>query len=578
MNNKMFKLSVISSALLATTQVSAALYNVVEVKPSTTFDYESAYGVAIEPATTSSADDNCFVSSTAGSKSCESYILAGETRLAAMNAGEAVDGVSFREEAPFGMDNHFTYIQSEGEFYDYCKAELRYSTCSAWASARWDIWYKEYSGSSATNSIAFIEGAATPIDETKNVVINSLYTASNPVGIESELNSFTELRRDSLSALTPGAVPSSSDYIQSRAWKTDGTYTVGSVSKSADNDQGRFYTSKAAIWANADSSQIAEIDWESGTGSTNQHLAQGSIRDFTSDGTTIYAVGYNSYNSSENYMNATVFVGKVATFDDSTQWHSKVVENTRVRDSNGSGNIIHNNSVIVGVNNNRVAIGSAKRDGNAAKARAAANRLFIIPNVAVSSLTATFPSGGILFDGAGGKAGAINNYNEIVGQIDFDKSSELDGKPRRKRGFIYPYVAGYYDDSDTTEYANYLARAARFKNKAWYLDDLTNGSNGNAGNNQYRVIDATDINDAGVISATAIKCEGGYDTTAHNSTCGGGSQTETTVAVKLVPVLNATASNITERGIDENSTSERSGGSFGLWGFILLGLAWFRRK
>ena len=38
-------------------------------------------------------------------------------------------------------------------------------------------------------------------------------------------------------------------------------------------------------------------------------------------------------------------------------------------------------------------------------------------------------------------------------------------------------------------------------------------------NNQFRILDATDINDAGVISGTAMKCAGGYSTTANNATC-----------------------------------------------------------
>ena len=114
---------------------------------------------------------------------------------------------------------------------------------------------------------------------------------------------------------------------------------------------------------------------------------------------------------------------------------------------------------------------------------------------------------------------------------------------------------------------------ARFANKAWYLDDLTNDGS-LSGNNQYRVVDATDINDAGVISGTALKCSGGYSTTSHNASCSG---TETVVAVKLVPIAGATSSDISQRSTD-TTTSERSGGSLGLWSLILLTLGWFRRK
>ena len=115
---------------------------------------------------------------------------------------------------------------------------------------------------------------------------------------------------------------------------------------------------------------------------------------------------------------------------------------------------------------------------------------------------------------------------------------------------------------------------SRLTNKAWFLDDLTNGDNAASTNNQYRVVDATDINDAGVISGTALKCSGGYSTTSHNASCSG---TETVVAVKLVPIAGATSSDISQRSTD-TTTSERSGGSLGLWSLILLTLGWFRRK
>ncbi|WP_217701694.1 DUF3466 family protein, partial [Vibrio diazotrophicus] len=444
-------------------------------------------------------------------------------------------------------------IQTSDKFKSYCNSELRYSTCNAWASPRWSAWSNEKS-STVPNSIAFMGSGTTgtPIDsgETLNVVINAIAPSVTPIGIDSQPANISGNVRQSVVARSDVSPPSG--YDQTRAWASDGTYTVGSVSEYGTS----YYRSHAAIWT---SSSVAEIPWGSGASSSStDHYAQGSIRDFVVEGSDIYGVGYNSY-SSNNYMNATVF--KIA--DDFSLLESIVVSNTQVKID---GNTVHSNSVVTSVNNNFVAIGSAKRAGNKPKSNAAANRLFIIDDVRLTNISANFPSGGILFDGAGGKAGAINNYNEIVGQIDIENTREVDGKPRRKRGFIYPYNAA---GSDST-------RMTRFANKAWYLDDLTNDGS-LSGNNQYRVVDATDINDAGVISATALKCSGGYDTTAHNSTCGGGSQTETTVAVKLVPIVGATASDISERGID-TTTSERSGGSLGLWSLILLTLGWFRRK
>ena len=96
-------------------------------------------------------------------------------------------------------------------------------------------------------------------------------------------------------------------------------------------------------------------------------------------------------------------------------------------------------------------------------------------------------------------------------------------------------------------------------------------------NNQYRIYDASDINDAGVISATATKCSGGYDSTAHDSYCGDGNADETIVAVKLVPIAGSTSGDIKTRGY-ENNTTERQGGSFGFGALTLLGLFGFMRK
>lgn len=106
------------------------------------------------------------------------------------------------------------------------------------------------------------------------------------------------------------------------------------------------------------------------------------------------------------------------------------------------------------------------------------------------------------------------------------------------------------------------------------LDDLTNDGSATSNNNQYRILMASDINDAGVIAATAIKCDGGYSSIAHDASCGG---TETTVAVKLVPVEGATNSDIQQRSY-ENSSTDRQGASFGSIGLSLLGYIFFRRR
>lgn len=563
MSSNTFKRTLVSAAILASTSASAALYEVVEVSPSTNFDYKSSYGVAIQPSMVNEPL-GCFDTNTA---QCE-FLLAGETRLVEAHAGEAVDGLSYREEAPFRLNSEFySSIESENRFKSYCNNQLGYEICDTWASIRWNLWEKEIKGDTTPNAIAFIEDEGIAIDETKNVVINSLTEAGKPVGIVSGLGNVTEYRRNLVQAIVGDTTIN--EGLQTRAWKTDGDYTVGSIATANTN----YYTSKGAIWKN--STDAIQVSWGSGVeAKKDQRLAQGSLRDFVVVDDTLYAVGFNTFENDHHYMQATVFTVPTALLDSLTKDNSdkKItsveVKGATVRKNGGkSGVQIHTNSILTSVNKNLIAIGEAKR--SSADKGAYNNRLFIVPDVSADSPTAAFLSGGIFFDGAGGKAGAINNYNEMVGQIDADNTREVRGKPRRKRGFIYPYN-GIGTDSE---------RRAIFDNQAWWLDDLTNGGDLSNTNNQYRIIDATDINDAGVIAATAFKCNGGYDSTAHNATCGNGTREESTVAVKLIPIpiVGATSAYIVQRGTDEQST-ERKGAAVGLWALILLGLFGFRRK
>lgn len=573
MSSNTFKLTFITAAILSSTSASAALYQVVEVTPNLTYnsDYVSAYGVAIQPGVatdgSSTLSKGCF-DSTATNCSTSSFTLGGETRVTKTNAGEAVDGLSFREEAPFAMDNAFYYAQDSDDFENYCDDQLLYSTCEAWASLRWNLWNKEIAGDTTINSYAFTGSSTsgTLVNSTAyNTVINSIDSYGNPIGIKLTPGDVTSFRRNTVDAVAVDSPTLPSGTIQSRAWKTDGTYTVGSISKSATNTNGTYYSSKAAMW---NSSELVELNWPSNKDVSNSSIAQGSLRDFVIVDGTVYAVGYNSFYDNRNYMEASI--SKVAKDDFATpeNWTTVGVTNAKVYTNGGtSGDHIYSNTRLTSVNSNLIAIGEAKRQGSAPSNGAAANRLFVVSDVSASSPSATFLSDGIFFDGAGGKAGAINNYNEIVGQIDAESTREASGKPRRKRGFIYPYN-GTGTDSD---------RRAVFDNQGWWLDNLTNGGTYSNNNNQYRIIDATDINDAGVISATALKCDGGYDTTSYNATCGGGSQDETTVAIKLVPIVGATSDDISERGTDDTST-ERSGGSIGLWMLAVLGFLGFRRK
>ncbi|WP_099611344.1 DUF3466 family protein [Vibrio fujianensis] len=564
MSSNTFKRTLISAVILSSTSASAALYQVVEVSPSTNLDYKSSYGVAIQPGMVNEPL-GCFAN---GATDCaSSFKLAGETRLMETHDGEAIDGLSYREAVPFRIDNTFVYIQELRDFERYCNNELRYSTCESWASIRWNLWHKEINGEQTPNAIAFIEDEGIAIDETKNVVVNSLTEAGKPVGIVSDLGNVTGYRRNSVTALV--GTQDVDLGLQTRAWKTDGTYTVGSVASGKVNNEGDFYISKGAIWKNlSPKDSMTSLPWGAGVSEQrDQRLAQASLRDFviSGDNKTLYAVGFNTFYDKNHYMQASITPLTIQD-DNLAPKEAIAVKGATVYSGGGtSGDRIHTNSLLTSVNANLIAIGEAKRA--TAEKGAYANRLFIVPDVSSSSPTAAFLSGGIFFEGAGGKAGAMNNYNEMVGQIDADNTREVSGKPRRKRGFIYPYNGKNTNDE----------RKNIFNNQAWWLDDLTNGGEFSNANNQYRIIDATDINDAGVIAASAFKCVGGYDSTAHNARCGNGKTEETTVAVKLIPIAGATSEDIVQRGTDDQSI-DRKGATIGLWALMLFGLVGFRKK
>ncbi len=559
-----FKRSILASAvLLATQTANAALYQVMEVTPSTGQSYGSAWGVAIQPST---GTDSCFNNSTVGSVNCQNFALAGETRIEKASTGKAVDGLSYRDEVAFGIDNAFVYVQERNDFERYCYNELLYSTCNTWADPHWNRWQAEINSTQVANSIAFIGTGTTgaPIDESQNVIVNSLTSNATPIGINVKTGDVTTYRRNANAIQARSTVaPNITDALYTRAWKTDGVYTVGSISRSSNNNEGAYFYSKPAIWKNSNGETV-ELSWPTGTEpNRNNRLAQGSMRDVVENGGKLYAVGYSSYDTDNHYMQASVFeLDNTSNFSNAASWTTKAVSGA---ESRIGGDYIHSNSVVTDVNKNLVALGSAKRAGSRPENGAAGNRLFVIEDVSASTPTANFLTAWHLLHRSRGKAGAINSYNEIVGQVDANDTRENDGKPRRKRGFIYPYSANGSDPS----------RMAIFANKAWLLDDLTNDNTATGNNNQFRIIDATDINDAGVISATALKCSGGYDTTAHNSLCS--NREETVVAVKLVPIVNATSANIQQRSTEEQA-SERKGGSFGLGLLMVLGVLGFRRK
>ncbi len=586
-----FKLTAIAMMVGTAMNANAALYQVVEVSPENVTT-ETVYGVAIQQGDVDNDPDTgkpfalgCFDKGA----DCDSkhFKLALETRVTPISTGQEVDGVSYREEVPFALDSGFYYVQEYDDFERYCFNERRYSTCESWASVHWNPWQKEAFNKDFTpNALAYVEGdTPNTIDSSAytneyNNIINSLTKDGEPVGNQSVVDQTVTppVLKTRNTIVAPGVEPqfetdgTTPKVLESRAWKTNGTFTVGSVSRFANNDNGDHSTSKAAIWDSTGSA--FELNWPSGQAQEDERLAQGSMRDLVVKGSTVYGVGYNTYDSDNNYMNATVFVGTLAkegSVVDST-WVNKEVDGAQQRIS---GDTVHTNSRLTDVNANFVAIGEAKRSGAYLMPTGSApNRLFVVDDVTKSSVSAFYPTSGIFFSGAGGQMGGINSYNEIVGQLDAEKTREEEGKPRRKRGFIYPYAQG----GTVSERAKEI-----FDGKAWFLDDLTNGANDQSAsardisdsNNEFRIINASDINDAGVISATAMKCVGGYDTTAHNSFCSSGEVK--IVAVKLKPIPGATKANIQPRSVEE-AAAERQGAGLGWLALTMLGLFGFRRK
>ncbi|PMH81985.1 DUF3466 family protein, partial [Vibrio cyclitrophicus] len=561
-----FKLTTVAALVLAATNANAALYKVVEVTPSITGASE-IYGVAIQPGVATDGTNElalgCF-DSAATNCTDSAFKLAGETR-------DTLEAVSYREEVPFAMDAPFQYIQERDDFENYCYRELRYSTCESWAENRWnDTWSKERNDLTYVNAKAFVEGGDT--FETRNTVINSLDENAQPVGIKSK----DDIRNNAL--FTTTAAPTGAS--ETRAWKaitaSNGTvYNVGSISEEFDptdtSEPDKAFASKAAIWGGT---TTKEIDWvRSGNAQQGDYFAQGSMRSIVESSSIFYGVGYNTVDGNGDLqdMNASVFVSD--SLDISGSWSTKVISGAEVKSGSSNDDARYSNSVATDINNNLFAVGYSKRNGYVPESGSAGNKIFVVTDASAVTPTATYLSGGIFFGGSSGEAKAVNNFNEFVGQIDAETTREVDGSERRHRGFIYPYNV----DSSKDE-----RRVDIFNGQAWWLDDLTNDGNASGDNNKFRIIDASDINDAGVISATAIKCTVGgttqpYDTTSHNSYCGGAATNavEEVVAVKLIPIAGKGKADIQTRSADTEKV-DRQGGSLGWLTLTVLGLLGFR--
>lgn len=623
-SSRIFKLSVVASTVLVTFTTHSALYDIEIVDPGLGIE---SYGSAVSP----------------------TGELAGDTR-------DGTDGLPFREEAPFGLDNSFTY-QDYDDLERYCFSQLGYNTCENWANRQWfgindagglererEAFFWGY----ITNARGFANGlqlmTSPPsdykpgngvfVDNSNNVIVNKYAVDGSIIGTTSsgmyDMNgNFGLAYRERgfigdkvlLPATTFNGEPVSSIVTQmGRTMAFDSfeyganIYVVGSASvapfdytdSSKDYDdrdlsrcfsggqpvddpaaidacQNFAFSTKGFVWNTASLSGVAVADWITSDSGANrdENSYMSSVRGVavpTATGTEYdglpVMVGYNSERDSDNVlMQAAIFRPLTDGFNPESEnaWESVFIRGAEVEDNDGD--YIYAFSKATDINDNLLVIGGAKRRGDKPENGAAANRLFV-SNAKDDTPRTTFLSNTgerIFFKGSGGEAKAVNNYNEIVGNIDAESAREYNGKQRRRRAFIHPYAF-----EGTSE-----NRRALFENRAWWIDDLTNDGNANGFANKFRIVDAADINDEGVIAATALYCAEGYDNTGHNSFCGGGNGVETVVAVKLTPTVdlddpNSTAEIIT-RSVDQESV-EREGGSIGWFGLSLLALFGWRRR
>ncbi|MEZ9531667.1 GlyGly-CTERM sorting domain-containing protein, partial [Vibrio sp. 10N.286.51.F4] len=106
-----------------------------------------------------------------------------------------------------------------------------------------------------------------------NTVVNSLDSLGNVVGVESD---GSNLRHNALTTDIP--VASS----ESRAWDSlkvlSNTYYVGSISSDITNDNGNYFSSKAAIWSSADTNPVVSPWGNDVNQKRGDYIAQGSMR------------------------------------------------------------------------------------------------------------------------------------------------------------------------------------------------------------------------------------------------------------------------------------------------------------
>ncbi|WP_318505716.1 DUF3466 family protein [Photobacterium leiognathi] len=270
------------------------------------------------------------------------------------------------------------------------------------------------------------------------------------------------------------------------------------------------------------------------------------------------AVGYISRdtNSSDSYVMEAAFFKPTTGIDSS--WTQTAIPGITISTGDDRN---YEYTMANDVNANFKVVGIAK--SHKADNRSYPQKMFIYDNATGQTKFLDSSVSSIFFRGANGDAEAINDHDQVVGWIDSETKNQIDGSERRHRAFTY--IAGS------------AAQGPLKAGSVWMLDDLTNDPElGNASvANSYRIISATDVNNAGVISATANYCAGGYQNLTKEAQC---SVTEKQVAIKLVPKANATDKDIIVRKAEEDEPVKRSGGSLGILALTALGFIGFRRR
>lgn len=328
------------------------------------------------------------------------------------------------------------------------------------------------------------------------------------------------------------------------------------------------YANKAAFWVvkagdtSVKGQELANSGLNSLDPDDNDRSFQGNAKSVALVNGKPVVVGYST-----NYVRNDYYANRAAVFTPKSDmdinnpkaddWSIKFIPGTEITDGDDRK---LSYSMATAINDNGKVAGVAKNFNS--EDRSYAERMFIYDNASNQTKFLTSSVNSLFFNGSNGYLSSINDANKAVGWVDIEKVNQVDGRERRQRAFLY-------NDGQ--------ADGALTANGAWLVDDLTNGGTESAHNNQYRIAQATGINDKGEISATALKCTSDgvtpkqYSDTSPLAQCDG---YEVLTAVKLEPVAGGTI----EPRKDVEEPVKRSGGSLGVLALTVLGFIGFRRR